>query len=182
MMQTPYKGPIRSLHEYIEKRDQKFNLQTLANSFPSIRKLTLNSKIDNPTCTDFWVYPEVTDAQITCLLKFRYNQYMGNARKQLFFGPISFPSITCSICNSPDIDTWPHVLLCCTNPHIHALRIKRHNKVVSEIRKLLVSSSHYRSFILMNTRIYDANPPKNTVPPGYYLVSIKVPGVIVMRD
>jgi hypothetical protein len=73
---------------------------------------------------------------------------MGNAHKQLFFGPILYPSITCPICNSLEIDTWPHVLLSCTNPHIHALRIKHHNKAVTEIRKLLVYSSHSRSYIL----------------------------------
>jgi hypothetical protein len=128
MTQTPYKGPIRNLQEYIEKRDQKFKLQTLANSFPNISKWVRNSNIDNPTSTNFWIHPEVTDSQITCLIKFFYNQYMGNACKQLFFGPILYPSITCSICNSPEIDTWPHVLFSCTNLHIHALRIKHHNK------------------------------------------------------
>jgi hypothetical protein len=90
---------------------------------------------------------------------------MGNARKQLFFGPILYPSITCFICNSPDIDTWPHVLLTYQNPHIHELCIKRHNKVVFEIRKLLVFSSQSCSLILMNAGTYDANPLDNTVPP-----------------
>jgi hypothetical protein len=60
MTQTPYKGPIRNLQEYIEKRDQKLNLQTLANSFPNISKWTHNSNIDNPTSTDFWIYSKVT--------------------------------------------------------------------------------------------------------------------------
>jgi hypothetical protein len=71
----------------------------------------------------------------------------------------------CSIYNSPAIDTWSHVLYNCTNPHIHTLRIKRHNKAVFKIRKLLVASSHSRSYILINAGIYDANPPDNTVPP-----------------
>jgi hypothetical protein len=73
MMQTPYKGPIRNLQEYIEKHDRKFNLQTLANSFPNMSKWTRNSNIDNPTSTDSWIHPEATNSQITCLLKFRYN-------------------------------------------------------------------------------------------------------------
>jgi hypothetical protein len=90
---------------------------------------------------------------------------MDNAYKQLFFGPILYPSITCPICNSPEIDTWPHVLLSCTNPHIHALRIKRHNKAVTKIRKLLVSSSHSRGYIFMNAGIYDGHPLDNTIPP-----------------
>jgi hypothetical protein len=180
MTQTPYKGPIRNLQEYIEKRDQKLNLQTLANSFPNISKWTHNSNIDNPTSTDFWIYSKVTNSQITCLLKFCYNQYMGNARKQLFFGPILYLSITCSVCNSLEIDTWPHVLLSCTNPYIHAFRIKCHNKLVSEIRKLLVSSSYSCSYILMNAGIHDTKPPDNTVP--HCNVFVRVPNVIVMHN
>lgn len=93
MTQTPYKGPIRNLQEYIEKRDQKFKIQTLASSFPNMSKWTRNSNIDNPTSTDFWIHPEVIDSQITCFLKFRYNQYMDNACKQLFFGSILYPSL-----------------------------------------------------------------------------------------
>jgi hypothetical protein len=161
MTQTPYKGPIRNLQEYIDKCDRKYNLQTLANSFPNIRKWTIDKNIDKKISINFWDHPEVTDSQLTCL----YNQYLGNARKQLFFGPILYPSITCPICNSLEIDTWPHILFNCKNSQIHVLRIKRHNKAVSEIIKLLVSSSHFRSLILMNAGIYDATPPNNTVPP-----------------
>jgi hypothetical protein len=121
MTLTPYKGPIKNLTKYIAKSDQKYNLETLANSFPNIRKWTVDKNIDKNTSTDFWEHPAVTDSQIFCLLKFQYNQYMGNACKQLFFGPILYLSITCSICNSPEIDTWLYVLFNCTNPHIHAL-------------------------------------------------------------
>jgi hypothetical protein len=64
---------------------------------------------------------------------------MGNARKHLFW-PQKYPNITCSLCNTNEVDTWPHVLLSCPQPHPHALRIKRHNKAVWEIRKLLLSS------------------------------------------
>jgi hypothetical protein len=38
MMQTPYKGPIQNLQGYIDKCDWKYNLETLPNSFPNIRK------------------------------------------------------------------------------------------------------------------------------------------------
>ena len=38
MMQTSYKGPIQNLQEYIDKCDKKYNLETLANIFPNIRK------------------------------------------------------------------------------------------------------------------------------------------------
>jgi hypothetical protein len=140
MEDTPYKGPIRHLQPYLLKYDTEHNLQTLATSFSNIAKWTTNTNIDIPTSTTFWTLPVVTDSQITCLLKFRYNQYMGNARKQLFFGPALFPSITCPICPSPDPDTWKHLLLSCTQQHIHTLCIQRHNKAVWELHKLLVSS------------------------------------------
>ena len=90
---------------------------------------------------------------------------MDNACKQLFFGPILYPSIMYPMCNSPEIDTWPHALLNCKNPHIHALRIICHNKAVSEIRKLLVSSYHSRNYILVNAGICDASPPDNAILP-----------------
>ena len=90
---------------------------------------------------------------------------MGNTRKQLFFGREAYPSITCSICNSLELDTWLHVLLNCKQNHIHAFRIKRHNKAVWVLRNLIVSSKHSRCYILMNARTYDNNPPKNTIPP-----------------
>jgi hypothetical protein len=100
MSQTPCIGPIRHLQAYIDKIDRKCNLEILANSFPNIQKWTIDKNIDKTTSTDFWDHLEVTNSQLTCLLKFHYNQYMGNARKQLFFGPILYPSITCPICNS----------------------------------------------------------------------------------
>ena len=89
---------------------------------------------------------------------------MGNARKQLFFGREIYPSITCSICNSLEPDTWLHVFLNCRQSHIHALRTKRHNKAVWALRKLLVSSKHSRCYIRMNAGTFNGNPLENTVP------------------
>ena len=94
---------------------------------------------------------------------------MGNARKQLFFGREAYPSITCSICNSLEPDTWLHVLLNCKQSHIHALRTKRHNKVVWTLRKLIVSSEQSRYYILMNVGTFKDNPSENTVPPWLLL-------------
>ena len=90
---------------------------------------------------------------------------MGNARKQLFFGIQRFPSKTCPICNSQDADAWLHVLLICNQHHIHALRAKRHNKAVWEIRKLILSSQNSRCYTLMNAGTFNNNPQENTVPP-----------------
>ena len=90
---------------------------------------------------------------------------MGNARKQLFFGREAYPSITCSICNSLEPNTWLHVLLNCRQSHIHALRTKRHNKAICALKKLIVSSNHFRCYILMDARTFNDNPPENTIPP-----------------
>jgi hypothetical protein len=65
--------------------------------------------------TYFWNNPIIIDAKKTCIFKFKYNQYIGNARKQLFFGPELYPTIPCLICNSPEPNTWKHVLLSCIN-------------------------------------------------------------------
>jgi hypothetical protein len=88
---------------------------------------------------------------------------MGNARKHLFW-PLRYPTITCSLCNTNEVDTWPHVLLSCPQPHLHALRIKRHNKAVWEIYKLLISSLLSKCLILMNVGYFNNNPPDNIVP------------------
>jgi hypothetical protein len=53
MSQTPYKGPIRHLQAYIDKCDRKCNLEILANSFPNIRKWTIDKNINKMTSTDF---------------------------------------------------------------------------------------------------------------------------------
>ena len=89
---------------------------------------------------------------------------MGQAKKQTFFGRQRFPTITCPICNSYEPDTWLHVLLTCRQQHIHSLHVKRHNKAVWEIRKLLISSEKSRCYTLMNSGTYNDNPQENTVP------------------
>jgi hypothetical protein len=47
---------------------------------------------------------------------------------------------------------------------IHKLRINRHNKVVHEIRKLLISNTKSQCFILVNAGKSDGQPQENTVP------------------
>ena len=89
---------------------------------------------------------------------------MGNARKQTFFGHAWFPSISCSICNSTNPDTWLHVLLHCQNRYIHGLIVKRHNEAVWEICKLIITSNISRCFIQMNAGIFNDKPQENTVP------------------
>ena len=90
---------------------------------------------------------------------------MGNARKKQFFGREAYPSITCSICNSLKSNTWLHLLLNCRQIHIHVLRIKRHNKAVWALTKLIVLSKYFRCYIFMNAKTFNDNPPKNMVLP-----------------
>ena len=164
MHETPYKGPIRHLGKYTLKHDKTRNLTIIATQTHQLHKWLTNKDIDKTLSNDFWNHPAITDKQISCLVKFRTGQYMGHARKQLFFGRTAYPSHTCPICNSHEADTWLHVLLKCKQQHIHALITNRHNKAVWEIRKLLISNKITRYFTLMNAGIYNDSPQENTVP------------------
>jgi ribonuclease HI len=113
MQETPDKGPIRHLGKYILKHDQQHNLALIATQTHQLHKWLDNKDIDKSLSNDFWHNPIITDRQKTCLIKFRTGQYMGHARKQLFFGRTAYPSHTCPICNSLEADTWLHVLLKC---------------------------------------------------------------------
>jgi hypothetical protein len=88
---------------------------------------------------------------------------MGNARKHLFWNKL-FPNINCSLCQIIQPDTWLHLLLCCTEPNIHKLRINRHNKAIQEIRKFLISNTKSRCYILINAGKSDEQPQENTMP------------------
>ena len=163
MIDTLDKGPVRFLEKQITKYD-KTNLEIMATQTPNIHKWTSNADIDKELSNEFWTNPNITDKQKSCLIKFRTGTYMGQARKQLFFGRQRYPTITCPICNSYEPDTWLHVLLKCRQQHIHSLHVKRHNKAVWEIRKLLISSEKSRCYILMNAGTFNNNPQENTVP------------------
>jgi ribonuclease HI len=158
----PYRGPIRHLKPYLEKLEKEEN-EKFARTFDNINKWINNPLIDNKISNNFWTNPTVTDSQITQLLKFRYGQYMGNARKHLFWNEL-FPNINCSLCRMIQPDTWLHILLCCKEPNIHRLRISRHNKAVHEIRKLLISNTKSRCFTLVNAGKSEGHIQENTVP------------------
>jgi hypothetical protein len=117
----PYKGSTRYLKSYLEQVEKENN-NNLAKTFDNINKWVNNPHIDKKISNNFWIDPSITYAQITQLLKFRYGQYMGNARKHLFWNEL-FPNINCSLCRKIQPDTWLHLLLCCTEPHIHKLHI-----------------------------------------------------------
>ena len=166
--ETPHKGLIRFLENHIIKYDRKYNQEIIAIFFPNIDKWIANEDIDNELSNEYWTNKHIIDSQKICLLKLRHGQYMGNARKQLFFGREAYSSIMCSICNSLEPNTWLHVLLNCRQSHIHALGTKRHNNAIWASRKLIVSSKHSTCYILMNVGTFNDNPPKNTVPPWLF--------------
>jgi hypothetical protein len=56
-------------------------------------------------------------------------------------------------------------MVACTEPHIHKLRINRHNKAVQEIRKFLISNTKSRCCTLMNAGKTDGQIQENTLPP-----------------
>ena len=158
------RAPYNTLANTSLNMTKKHNLALIATQTHQLHKWLDNKDIDKALSNDFWNNPTITDKQKTCLIKFRTGQYMGHARKQLFFGINAYPSHTCPICNSPEADTWLHVLLKCKQQHIHALITKIHNKAVWEIHKLLVSNKITRHDILMNAGTYNELPQDNTVP------------------
>jgi len=164
MMDAPDKGPVRFLEKQIIKYDRINNLEIMAIHTPNIYKWIGNEDINKELSNEFWENPIITDKQKSCFIKFRTKTYMGHVRKQIFFGRQRYPSITCSICNSYEPDTWLHVLLTCRQQHIHSLHVKKHNKAVWEIRKLLISSEKSRCYTLMNVGTFNNNPQENTVP------------------
>ena len=48
---------------------------------------------------------------------------------------------------------------------MHGLIVRRHNAVVREIRKLLLSASESKCLIYMNAGTFNDKPPKNIIPP-----------------
>lgn len=88
---------------------------------------------------------------------------MGHAWKQLYFGREACPSNP--IYSSSNVDTWLHALLICQQQHIHALLTSIHNKVVWEVKILIVSNTNSRYFTLMNTRTHNGLLHDNTIPP-----------------
>ena len=81
----------------------------------------------------FWKNVNVPDTQITQTLTFRFAQYTGNHRKNIFW-PLKYPNPNCTLCHNNDRDTWPHLLSTCVHPHSKGLRITRHNKANKNTR------------------------------------------------
>jgi hypothetical protein len=61
-----------------------------------------------------------------------------------------YPNINCTIYYTQSIDTWPYLLLACTNPNIHRLRIKKHTNAIWELHKLFLSNKTFKCLTLIN--------------------------------
>jgi hypothetical protein len=92
MHYTPYKGPIRNFQLYLIKYTTENHLTKLTRNFPNIHKWTSDTNIDNISSNTFWTNPQISETQIKQLIKFCTNQYMGNARKHLFW-PLRCPTL-----------------------------------------------------------------------------------------
>ena len=130
---------------------------------PNICKRTCNEDVDKELLNGIWNNPTTTDKQKSCLNKFRTGTYMGQAIKQTYNGRQRFPTITCPICKSYKPDTWLHVLLICRQQHVHSLHVKRHNKTLWEIKKLLIYSEKSQCYTLMNANTFSDHPQENTI-------------------
>ena len=95
--------------------------------FPYVDKWLSNEQINQKLSNHFWKNDKVPDTQITQNLKFRYAQYMGNHRKNIFW-PLKYQNPNCTLCRPNERDTWPHLLSTCKHPYLESLRIARHNK------------------------------------------------------
>ena len=58
---------------------------------PNVCKWTGNVDIDKELSNEFWNNSTITDKKKSCLIKFRTGTYMGQARKQTFYGRQRFP-------------------------------------------------------------------------------------------
>ena len=83
MDETRDKEPIKFLKKHLIKHTKRTNQNIIATQFLNIDKWIANKDINNEL-HNFWSKKNIMDSQKTCLLKLKYEQYMGNARKQLF--------------------------------------------------------------------------------------------------
>ena len=91
MPETLDKSPIRHLGKHVLKYDKNHNLEAQANQTHQLHKWVKNKDIDKTLSNNFWTNPSITNIQKTFLIKFQMRQYMGIARKQLFFGREVYP-------------------------------------------------------------------------------------------
>ena len=137
---TTQDGAIRNLHTFVTKEQNSQEVRTTQNKYPYVEKRLSNDQIHQKLSNHFWKNNQISDPQITQTLKFRYAQYMGNHRKNIFW-PLKFPNPNCTLCHKNDRVTWPHILSMCEHPYLKGLRIAHHNKAVHLITQTLQATN-----------------------------------------
>ena len=135
-------------------------------SFPYIEKWLSNTQINQKFSNLSWKSENVTDAQITQTLKFRYAQYMGNHKINIFW-PLTHPNPNCHTMPSqwkrhmaPSlINMW-----WCEHPYLKGLRIARHTKAVHLITQTLQAHKTPGFFTLTNAGHQYNTSPEQTIP------------------
>ena len=141
---------MTELLKHIHKKKHENYEATLAKrKFPYVDKWLLNEQINQKLSDHFWKNVSVPDSQITQTLKFRFAQYMGNHRKNIFW-PLNYPNPNCTLCHNNNRDTWPHLLSTCGHPYLKGLRIARHNKATHLITQTLQANKNTRFYTLAN--------------------------------
>ena len=107
--------------------------------FAYINKWTSNDQINHKLSNQFWRDLKTTNAWIA-------------------------QTSNCTLCPNNTIDTWPHLLSTCSNPHIKGLCIARHNKAIHQIIHKLQSIKHTRYYTLINAGNQNSRPQDNTIP------------------
>jgi hypothetical protein len=114
-----------------------------------VDKSLSNTQISHKLSNHFWKNENITYAQITQALKFRYAQYMGNHLKNILW-PLTHKNPNCTQCHKNDRDTWPHLLSTCEHPCLKGLIIARHTNVVHLITQTLQPNKNTRYYTLTN--------------------------------
>lgn len=69
-----------------------------------------------------------------------------------------------TICHIQPLDTWPCLLLACSDPYIHKLRMERHNNTIWELCELFLTNKTSGCLTLITARGQNNKPQDNTVP------------------
>ena len=150
-------GAIRNLYTTITKEHGTREAAIAKNKWLS------NDQINHKLSNHFWKNEKTTDAQISQTLTFRYAQYMGNHRKNIFW-PHTHQNPNCTLCYKNNRDTWPHLFSMCENPYLKGLRISRHDKAVHLITQTLQANKNTRFFTLTNAGKINNKSPDQTIP------------------
>ena len=156
-------GAIRNLHTFITKEHENRETESTKRKFPYVDKWLSNKQINHKLSNHFWKDDKVPDTQVTQTLKFRYGQYMGNHRKNIFW-LLKYQNPNCTLCHNNDTNMQPRLLSACEHPYLKGLRIARHNKALHLITQTLQANKNTRFFTLTNACNLINQPRDQTIP------------------